>query len=77
MSEKFKLEPKTVVKDGEVQEIFFSVTVLIDKDDNAQIVDNHTTDYHDFIDTNTIVIRTMILPIYSKENINLMLKKER
>jgi hypothetical protein len=44
-------------KDNDLDDMFFEVTLIVDKDNNINIVDNATTDYKDFVDCNTLTIK--------------------
>lgn len=53
-----KLTPTVLgTKDNDLDDVFFKVTLIIDKDNNLIVVDNVTTDYKDFVDCNTLTIK--------------------
>ena len=39
----------------------FSITIIIDKDNVATIVDNSVTDWHDLVDCNTLIVKQIKL----------------
>jgi len=53
-----KLKPHTKADSFDV---FFSVTIIVDRNNNAIIIDNHKEDWHDFIDANTLLTKTIKL----------------
>ena len=53
-----KLTPTVLAtKDNDLDDVFFEVTLIVDKDNNITFVDNVTTDYRDLVDCNTLTIK--------------------
>ena len=43
-------------KEGELIEVYFNITIVIDKDNYARIVDDRTEDWKDIVDCNTLSV---------------------
>lgn len=48
-----------LVTDRAAKEKYYDVTIIIDKDSNALLIDNSDIDYKDFVDCNTLKIETL------------------
>ncbi len=58
-----KLNVRELVSNGEVLSVGFDLTIIIDKDNEYQIVDNSVDDWHDFVDCDTLVIKRLDIEI--------------
>jgi len=48
---------------GLIVDIFFDITVIVDKQNNASIVDNKQHDWKDVVDCNTLAVRHMKISV--------------
>jgi|VirMetMinimDraft_7_1064189.scaffolds.fasta_scaffold84520_1 hypothetical protein len=61
-----KVEPRIITRDAlpeELVEVYFDLTIIIDKDNELVVIDNTQADYHDAIDCNTIAVHNLIIPM--------------
>ena len=59
-----KLTPITKISNGgDIKDVLFNITIIIDKDNEAFIVDNSKIDYKDFIDCNTLAVKKVEISI--------------
>lgn len=52
-----------VDESGELEDIYFDVTILIDKDNYLTIVDNSQFDWREFVDGNTLTTKRVKLSV--------------
>ena len=58
-----KINPIIIEAHEELEDIFFDVTLIVDKDNNLVVVDNSKSDWHDFVDTNTLTTKKVKIDI--------------
>lgn len=56
-----KLKPITKTINDEIKDVYFDVTIIIDKDNNAVLIDNYQYDWKDFVDCNTLIVKELKL----------------
>jgi len=42
---------------GELEDAYFSVTLMIDKDNYLRVVDNNVDDWREMVDSNTLAVK--------------------
>jgi len=52
-----KVEPITVLTEENIENIYFDLSIIVDKENNAILVDNKQHDWKDFVDCNTLVVK--------------------
>ena len=57
------LKPHTKTTKQGHGDVFFSVTLIVDRMNNCVIIDNHKEDWHDFVDANTIITKKVKLSL--------------
>lgn len=59
-----KLKPISITsKAGELEDIYFDVSIIIDKDNKAVLIDNSQEDWRDFVDCNTLKVEKIKISI--------------
>ena len=58
-----QLIPLEDVVDDQLIDTYFDITIIIDKDNNAQLIDNSQVDYKDFVDCNTLKVTHLKISI--------------
>jgi hypothetical protein len=57
-----KLSP--IIKTSEsndLEDIFFQVTLIVDKDNNLVVIDDSQSDWTDFVDCGTLIMKTVVM----------------
>ena len=52
-----------LTEDQDLEEIYFDLSLVINKDNHIRVVDNSQEDYHDFLDCNTLQVTKVKIPI--------------
>ena len=60
---KTEVKPKVVSFQNDCTEIYFDVTLIVDKNNNMTIIDNSQNDYHDYIDSNTLTFQQVKIQV--------------
>ena len=61
---KKKLVPQTVTTiGGDVEDVFFDVVLIIDKDNNLTVVDESVEDWRPLADSNTLAVKLVRISI--------------
>lgn len=59
-----KLVPITIMNpNGDVEDVLFDITIIINKNNEATIVDNNKFDVKDFVDCNTLVMKQVKISV--------------
>jgi hypothetical protein len=58
-----KLKPVIIAHELQVQEIFFDLTLIVNKQNEITVVDNSIEDYKDFLDCNTLIMKKVKVEI--------------
>lgn len=58
-----QLVQKEITSKGEVEEIYFDVTLIVDKQNGLRVIDNTQEDWHDFIDCDTLTCQKVKIQV--------------
>ena len=54
-------ESKTECGITDVEDVYFLITLIIDKDNNLTVISDEKDDWKDFVDTNTLIVKHLKL----------------
>ena len=49
-----EINPKVVSNDEDVKEIYFDLTLIVDKQNGLTVIDNTVKDFYDYLDCDTL-----------------------
>lgn len=58
-----KLVQKEITSNREVTEIYFDVTLIVNKENEITVIDNTQYDWHDFIDCSTLTCQQVKIQV--------------
>jgi len=54
---KLRVYPKVLENNGDVEDVFFNIDIVVDKQNNLMVMDRSNEDVNDFIDCNTLIVK--------------------
>ena len=59
-----EIEPFVLeTEEGDVEDVYFDLTLIVDRQNNLQVVDNRKKDWTDFVDSNTLLAKQVKLSV--------------
>jgi len=52
-----------LAKDNDIDDVYFDITIIINKSNEIQIIDNSLNDWKDFVDCDTLCIKEVKISI--------------
>lgn len=58
---KLRVYPKVLENNGDVEDVFFNIDIVVDNQNNLMVMDRTKEDVNDFIDCNTLIVKNIKL----------------
>jgi len=52
-----------VSSEGDLEDVSFKLTLIVDKDNNLKVIDNTQEDWRDYVDDNTLTVESIEMSI--------------